>query len=187
MIVRRNPFDTDDLSESAELEQLHGYKPLSLNHLPRGVAHLLKDAPTVAKAHDDYCKVHFQYGRVPSMTQRQKECMEMYSALASAILKRKIQCERAQGSGFGAAFKNGMISLNIDVSHLWDDPLGEQSLGIILHECAHDRVSGHSVSFQDEIARLGACLAAWVAGNPSWWQEWFRRLYGGDATEPDGD
>jgi hypothetical protein len=112
--------------------------------------------------------------------------MEMYAALASAILKRTITCERGRGSGFSAAWKDGAITLNIDVSCLWDDPLGEESVGTILHECVHDKTSGHSIAFQDEIARLGARLAAWVAGNPSWWQEWHKRLYGGDATPPAG-
>ena len=176
MIVRRNPFDADDRSESAELEQLHGYTPVNLGHLASGVAQLLRDTPTVAKSHDEHCKAHFRPGRLPPETPRQQECMEMYSALASAILKRKIRCERVKGGSVAAAFNNGVLSLNMGVSHLWDDPLGEESLGIILHECAHDKVSGHSVSFQDEVARLGARLAAWVAGNPSWWQEWFKRL-----------
>ena len=113
--------------------------------------------------------------------------MEMYSALASAILKRTIRCQRSKGGNVSAAYDNGVITLSMDVSCLWDDPLGEESLGTILHECAHDKVSGHSISFQDEIARLGACLAAWVAGNPSWWQEWFKRLYDRDVMCPDGD
>ena len=71
------------------------------------------------------------------------------------------------GGGFSATWRDGTITLNIDVAHLWDDPLGEESVGTILHECAHDKVSGHSISFQDEIAGLGARLAAWVAENPS--------------------
>ena len=106
----------------------------------------------------------------------------MYAGLAGAILGRTVRCNRGQGNGFSATWRNGTITLNIDVSHLWDDPLGEASVGTILHECAHDKVSGHSISFQDEIAGLGARLAAWVAENPSWWQRWRTRLYDHDST-----
>jgi hypothetical protein len=187
LVLRRNPFDADDPSESAELEQLHGYKPVSLGHLASGVAGLLKDAPTVAKAHDEKCKAHFQYGHLPPITPRQKDCMEMYAALASAVLNRTIRCQRSQGGTVKAAFDNGTITLNIDVASLWNDPLGEESVGTILHECAHETVSGHSVSFQVEIAKLGARLAAWVAGNSSWWQQWHKRLYDDhDTTPPHG-
>jgi len=108
----------------------------------------------------------------------------MYAALAGAILKRPIRCQRCQGGNVAAAFGNGVISLNIDVAYLWDDPMGEESVGLILHECAHDKVSGHSVAFQDEIARLGARLAAWVAENPSWWQDWRKRLYDDRDSPP---
>ncbi len=187
MIVRRNQFDADDPSESAELEQLHGYKPVNLRHLASGVARLLEDAPTVAQTHDEQCKVHSCHGRLPPKTARQTECLEMYSALAGAILGRSIKCERMQGGNVKASFGKGIMRLNIDTPCLWDDPLGEESVGTVLHECAHDTVSGHSVSFQVEIARLGARLAAWVAGNHSWWQEWHERLYDRDATPPAGD
>ena len=182
--MRRNPFDRDDLSESAELEQRHGLKAVNTGHLAKGVAQLLKNAPTVAKTHDDVCKVHFQHGRLPPETRRQRDCMKMYAGLASAILGHAVKCGRGMGGGFSATWRDGTITLNIDVAQLWDDPLGEKSVGTILHECAHDKVSGHSISFQDEIAGLGARLAAWVAENPSRWQQWRERLYSNDAAPP---
>lgn len=188
MVVRRNPFDPDDRSESAELEQRHGYTPVNLAHMASGVSSLLKDAPTVAVTYDEQCKPHFQHGRLPPATPRQKECLEMFSGLAGVILKRPIKCQRCQGGNVKAAFGNGVISLNIGVPCFWDDPLGEEAVATILHECAHDQVSGHSVAFQDEVARLGARLAAWVAENPAWWQGWRKRLYDDrDVTRPEGE
>ncbi len=68
------------------------------------------------------------------------------------------------------------MSLNIDVRHLWDDPLGEESLGVTIHECAHDRVSGHDVAFRNEVERLGGKLAGWVGANPDRWNAMAERL-----------
>ena len=62
-----------------------------------------------------------------------------------------------------------MISLNIDVDHIWSDPLGERSLGLIIHECSHEQVSGHGVAFREEVERLGARLARWVGEHPKRW------------------
>ncbi len=173
MVVRRNPFDHDDRSESAELEELHGYTSVNLGHLASGVASLLKDTPTVAKTHDEQCKPNFRHGRLPAETLRQKQCLEMYAALAGAILKGPVRCQRCRGGNVAAAFGKGVISLSINVADLWDDPLGEESVGIILHECRARqgvgtlrRVSGRNRPARGTPCRLGCrkpCVVATVA------------------------
>ena len=70
-----------------------------------------------------------------------------------------------------AAYMDGVISLSIDVEHIWAEPLGEDSLGLIIHECAHELSSGHAVAFREEVERLGARLARWVGDNHRRWTE----------------
>jgi hypothetical protein len=170
-VVRRNPLDKDDLSESQELES-HGFLPLNRGALPAGVSGLLRANPTVAAKHDEVCKPHFGVDKnFPPETERQRKCMAVFVEIASTLVGKPVRCDRIRGPGATAAWSNGRLSLNIDVDYLWDDPLGEKALGVILHECAHDRVSGHAVDFADEVARLGGTLAAIVGENPGWWSQ----------------
>lgn len=73
---------------------------------------------------------------------------------------------------------NGTISLNIDGGYLWDDPLGGESIGTILHECAHKYESGHSIALAEVVQRLGGKLAGWVGQNSPRWADVQDRLYG---------
>ena len=155
-IVRRNPLAPDDMGESQELEY-KGLNPVNRGSLPGGVCEVLADAPTVADKHDELCKTHFGYDPAfPPETQRQRVCMDAYAKIAKALLGRPIHITRFRG-GPVAAWRGGKIGLNIEVDYLWDDPLGEESIGTIMHECAHDRVSGHAIAFAEEVQRLGVC------------------------------
>ena len=73
------------------------------------------------------------------------------------------------------------LSLNIDCSCLWNDPLGEEALGIIIHECSHAEVSGHCKAFEKESARIGARFGLWVAANPQRWADLHHDLYDSDT------
>jgi hypothetical protein len=168
MIDRRNPLDKDDRSEAQELENL-GRHPVFLRSLPSGVRALLAEAPTVAATHDKLCKSHPKADpNFPPENPRQKACMIVFAEIARAILGRKVSFSRIQG-GPSATWSDGLISLNVDTECLWEDPLGEESLGIILHECAHAKVSGHNLEFTHEVQRLGGRLAGWVGRNPERW------------------
>lgn len=177
-IARENPFDPDNDTEAEELRQRQHRMPINTGSLPDGIRTLLKDTPTVAELHDEFCKVQFRLGSLPPETDRQRACLQMYSELASALLEIRVSCQRVMGGRVAAAWDTETISLNIDVPHIWNDPLAEESVALILHECAHNKVSGHSLSFQDEIARLGGRLAGWVAANSEWWARWRAKLYG---------
>jgi len=180
-IVRRNPLDKDDVSESQELESL-GFVPLNRGTLPEGVRKLLQTNPTVANKHDQVCKPNFTCNpNFPSETERQRKCMSVLAKIASSLVGKRVRCERIQGPGYTATWSNATLQLNIDIDYLWDDPLGEKSLSVILHECAHDRVSGHAVAFADEVARLGAKLALLVSNTPDWWADLRRQLYVADT------
>jgi hypothetical protein len=177
LIVRRNPLDEDDRSESQELEDM-GYLPVNRGHLPEGLSALLKDRPTVHATHDDKCKVQFRASaNFPDETSRQSACLRVFAEIASALVGSTVRCERARSGTVSGAWKDGTIDLNIDASFLWDDPLGEQALGVVVHECTHATVSGHCAAFEKESARLGARLAIWVANNPERWDE-FCRIFG---------
>lgn len=175
-IVRRNPLDKDDLSESQELENL-GLTPVNRGSLPVGVSEVLKDATTVAQKHDDVCKPKFRNDpNFPEETDRQRACMSVLGEIASALVGKTVRIERVGGGSTAAAYGNGKLSLNIDVAHIWSEPLGEKSLGLLIHECAHDRVSGHAVAFQREVERLGGKLACWVGENPNRWESYKDKL-----------
>lgn len=186
-IVRENPFDPHNDSEAEELKQRRGKKPVNTGTLPDGIRSLVKDTPTVAALHDELCKVHFRAGVLPPETDLQRDCLRMFSELRSALLERHVACERMTSGTIAATWNADTISLNTDIPHLWNDPLGEQSVALILHECAHCKVSGHSLQFQDEIARLGGKLAGWVAANGPWWATWQRKFYdrAPDFHQPD--
>ena len=170
-IVRRNPWDDDDLSESQELEDL-GYLPVNRGHLPSGLSALLEEAPTVNKTHGEKCKVQFTpTANFPKETPRQAACLRIFKEIASALVGFPVICDRIRSGSVAGAWKDGTIDLNIDASFLWDDPLGEEALGVIVHECTHATVSGHCLAFEKESARVGARLAIWVANNPERWAQ----------------
>ncbi len=176
-VVRRNPLDPDDMGESQELENM-GFSPVNRGSLPSGVSEVLGDAPTVATKHDEVCKDHFKNDpNFPPETERQRICIAAYKIIAESLLGQTVRFKRIRG-GVAAAWRNGVILLNIDVDHLWDDPLGAESIGMILHECAHAAVSGHSIAFAEEVQRLGGRLAGWVGRNPERWADLYARLYG---------
>jgi len=176
-IVRRNPFDKNDPDESGELEH-GGYKPVDIRTAPPGLKALLEDTPSVAQKHNEVCKVHFTpSANFPPETERQRVCIAAYKIIAESLLGQTVRFDRVRG-GAVAAWGNGVISLNIDVRYLWDDPLGVESIGTILHECAHKHVSGHSIAFAEAVGRLGGKLAGWVGKNPQRWTDLRDRLYG---------
>ncbi len=176
-IVRRDPFDSDDVSESQELEH-KGYSPVNRGALPAGVSEILKDAPTVAKTHDEVCKAHFRNDPdFPPETERQRQCMAAYREIASSLIGKPIRCERVRGSGVCGAYSDGVLKLNIDCDFIWNDPLGEAALGLIIHECAHERVAGHGVAFREECEQMGARLARWVGHHSQRWAELQVALY----------
>lgn len=174
-IIRRNPLDSDDTSESQELENM-GYAPVNRGTLPSGVSEVLSNAPTVADLHDELCKPTTRTDRdFPPQTDRQRQCMLFYQEIAAMLVGKPVRCDRIRG-GATATWRNGVISLNVDIQHLWEDPMGEQSLGVILHECAHAKVSGHSIGFTNEVERLGGRLAVWVGENGHRWAEFGKSL-----------
>lgn len=180
-IVRRNPLDPDDVGESQELEN-RGLSPVNRGSLPPGVSEILADAPTVAARHDELCKAHVAVGGdFPAETERQRACIAAFGTIAEALLGRRVGFTRFRG-GPCATWDGGTISLNIGAGHLWRDPLGEESVGVILHECAHAKVSGHAVAFAEEVQRLGGKLAGWVGRNRQAWDGLRDRLY--TAGEP---
>lgn len=177
-VLRRNPLDPDDTSESQELEN-KGFTPVNRGSLPPGVSEVLEDAPGVAETHDELCKVSFDNDpNFPPETERQRVCIAAYKIIAESLLGQTVRFDRVRGVGAVAAWRDGVISLNIDVNYLWDDPLGEESVGTILHECTHKYVSGHAVAFWEMLGRLGGKLAGWVGQNAQQWAELRDRLYG---------
>jgi|GEM_PF-3629164 hypothetical protein len=182
LILRRNPLDDDDLSESQELEG-RGYLPVNRGHLPSGLSALLEDCPTVHKTHDEKCKaLSRSTDSFPKETARQAACLRVFGEIASALVGSPVRCERIQGEGFEGAWQDGDLGLNIDVPFLWDNPLGEKALGVLVHECAHANVSGHCPAFEMESAQLGARLAIWVAKNPGRWVQFCQDLGALDLT-----
>jgi len=176
-IVRRNPLDPNDTSESHELED-RGYVPLNRGNLASGVSKLLENNYTVADVHDKKCKPHFRPDpEFPALTDRQRQCMMVYSEIVGVLLNRCIKCDRVRGGFVAAAMAKTVLKLNIDVKYLWDDPLVEQALAVIIHESAHGKVSGHSVAFTKEVERMGAKLTRWVGENQIRWAEFNRILY----------
>jgi hypothetical protein len=170
-IVRRDPFDPDDVSESQELEY-RGYAPVNRGALPAGVSELLRDAATVAQVHDQVCKPHFRTDRgFPPATQRQRLCMAAFEEIASALVAKPVRCERVRGGNAAAAYSSGTMRLNTEADFIWEDPLGERTLALIIHECSHEKVSGHGVAFGGECELMGARLARWVADNAQRWNE----------------
>lgn len=169
-IVRRNPFDKADRSESHELESI-GFNPIHLNHMPAGVKALLDSTPTVALVHDNKCKIHLSSANdFPNITERESKCLAFYSCLASALLRKKVLCKRHQG-GATAVWLDGVISFDIDSDWLWDNPISEQSISTVLHECAHDKHSGHGIDFCKEVETLGARFGLWVSSNKSYFDK----------------
>ena len=178
-LVRRDPFNKDDKTESSELEAAKGKAPVNRRYFPPGVRALMGDLATVAKEHDRICKPHFTASsNFPPQTERQRECIAAYKVIAEALLEQTVCFDRIRGGECAAAWSDGTIKLNIDVDYLWDDPLSEESIGTILHECAHKFASGHGYDFASAVQRLGGKLAGWVGRNQQQWDELRDMLYG---------
>jgi hypothetical protein len=186
-IVRRNPLrGADDRSEAQELESL-GFVPVDRRGLPEGVAALVESAPTVANAHNLHCKEQRprRDPNFPAETPRQRDCLLAFSRIAAAVLGRDVRCERFSGGTSVAIWSNGVIKFNIDHPELWENPLGDYVLGVVLHECAHSEVSGHAIDFCHVLERLAGRLARWVARNPESWAE-LERLLARSAARANG-
>lgn len=169
-IFRRNPMNQHDRDESQELENL-GFVPLNRGLLPEGVSEIIASAETVSSAHDRLCKIHFSSsGKMPKETGQERKCMNAYAKICEALLGKRISVTRGKGN-FDAAYSNNCLTLNIDVGYIWAHPLGENSIKLIIHECAHDKISGHGLEHGDEMARLGAKLAIYVSTHNGWWTE----------------
>lgn len=181
-IVRRNPAHKNDRSESQELED-QAFVPVNRRYLPPGVSSLLDDAPTVAQKHNEICKEHPTGGtKLPPETPRQAACIRAFSEIASALVGFSVSCRRFRSSTAQATWSDGVIALNIDHTCLWTDPLGEEALGIVIHECTHAEVSGHCKAFQKESANLGARFALWVANHPERWASFREELCGTESA-----
>lgn len=171
-IVLRNPFDKNDRSESAELE-IKGFAPMNRGHLPAGVSACLEGSSKVSEVHDRECKAHFAFdGDFPEETERQRVVMAFYERVASMLTDRRVICSRVSGGKVAAAWNDGVLSVNIKVKSIWEEPLSEGSLGLIIHECAHNKVSGHGVEFCNEVERLGAKFVLWMGNNITFWMRW---------------
>lgn len=169
-IVRRNTMSANDRSESQELEN-RGYVPVNRGTLPAGVSEVIKNNPTVADKHNAECKVNLTAGSIPPITDKQRKCLEIWKTIAEGILGKHIQMGRFSGNGAIAIHDAGGISFNIKESSLWSDPLGIHAIGTLVHECAHEKVSGHNMEFCSEVERLSGRLARWVAENHELWKE----------------
>lgn len=164
-VVRRNPFDADDRSESQELE-IRGFTPVNMAALPNGVRALLRSSTqTVAEAHDMVCKPSFGSGALLAPTEHQNKCLKFWCWLASGALGKDISCGLHSSSNTVAAFSPGLITWNIKEASLWRSPAGVYALGTLIHECAHDTVSGHSMEFCSAVEAVGARLALFIAKN----------------------
>lgn len=68
---------------------------------------------------------------------------------------------------FGAAINTFMahwssqneLTLALEVDCFWEDPLGAESLSILVHEAAHTRNMHHGKSFNEEVERLAGIAA----------------------------
>ncbi len=182
-IGRRNPLDEQDKSRSQELEA-GGMMPVNTAYVPAGIKEILSACPTVKELHDERCKVHLTPGLIPELTEHQETCLSIYKEIASALLDRQVAFHHFRAAvdgnscGIQAVYRraDGSIGLNIRVKHLWNEPLGADALGVIVHECAHEAIEGHAIEFQREIQRLAGKLAVWVGSNPAVWLDLQERL-----------
>lgn len=49
--------------------------------------------------------------------------------------------------------------INKAYRHIWEDPLSESWLGILVHECAHEKAGHHGDDFRKEVERMAGKLA----------------------------
>jgi hypothetical protein len=172
VIVLENRFDPDNVSEKHELDERFGLKAVNRGSLPEGAKKRLDGHQTVAAVHDQRIKSHVRSGPdFPTETPRQRKCLYIFSEVAAAVLGYPIQADRFSGAGPCAVHERGLILLNIERKYLWNNPMSAESLAVVLHECAHEKVSGHSIEFQIELERLAGRLAVWVGDNPDRWSE----------------
>ena len=187
-IGRRNPLDPDDKSKSQELED-NDVLPINLRHAPEGFKEILGDCPTVSEQHRERCQAHFGFGELPPVTPRQQLCFEIYGEIVAALLGYPTNFHRFSASiadkvcSALAVNSGSNIGLNIKAKFLWNDPLGAASLGVILHECAHEKVVGHERDFQRELERLAGKLAVWIGDNPTRWQAMKERAKNGPEND----
>jgi len=52
-----------------------------------------------------------------------------------------------------------VLTLGIDTPWLWTDPLGEESLAVLIHECAHCQNAHHGRDFHKEMEKLAGRAA----------------------------
>ena len=55
--------------------------------------------------------------------------------------------------------EDDVLTLGIDTPWLWQDPLGEQSLAVLIHEAAHHLNAHHGRDFHKELEKLAGRAA----------------------------
>ena len=72
-----------------------------------------------------------------------------------------------------------MLTLGIDTPWLWRDPLGEEGLGVYIHESAHHLNAHHGRDFHKELEKLAGRAARLMLIQASFIQQRYGSLIAG--------
>ena len=120
---------------------------------------------STTKAHEQLCQINFRTGDIRSPTKEEERVLEAVAFIASAILDSEVEAVHSKGYGYSMTYHNKRISVNLNVAELWLNPFKNPTLEAILHECAHDKFSGHGMEHSKEIARLAGKFSEWWIQN----------------------
>jgi hypothetical protein len=163
-IVRDNHFDKDRFSKIDELENEKGKKIIDLKSAPLALKGYLKEnTGGLTDVHNDLCGIKFSKGFIRKPNQAEKRVLDAISYIASSILKTEVTASPVEGEGFYMTFDKTTksISVNYRVRSMWGNPFKNPIIGVILHEVAHDKHSGHSNQHNHEIERMAGKLCEW--------------------------
>lgn len=59
----------------------------------------------------------------------------------------------------------GRLSLSEKYRSMWQNPFSEYFLGVLVHECAHERAAHHGDTFREEVERMAGKLALFFLNN----------------------
>lgn len=79
--------------------------------------------------------------------------------------------------------QDDVLTLGIDTPWLWSDPLGEEALGVLCHECAHHLNAHHGRDFHREMEKLAGRAARIMLMGADHVRERFKGLFNDDTEQ----
>lgn len=138
-----------------------GLTPIDTRLLPKGLreatAEFMQTSRDVELARRERVNIAFTQD---SNLSEDDAVRAFVSWLAQQLVEIPVVVSIVDQADFIAAWGGGgRMTLNRQCRDIWLDPLSERFLGVLVHECAHEKAGHHGDDFRKEVERMAGKLA----------------------------